>query len=204
MRRKRRTKEKWDKKKQKEKRTQIWEGCPSSNHLEPSCCGHAQILCLMYTNFPSNDINSQFFAITNVCCVSSSPFPFPCLTGWAMAHHIMTWGTRWWLGWRQGAGSRSDWGGEGSPGSHRNPRGRGRCSGGAAWSQRSWRSGKGSRQGWLTQRGACLHTDGDSSKRLQCAKGVGNQASCCQGGKILLWKWRRVDWNGDISVDFWF
>ena len=104
MRRKRRTKEKWDKKKQKEKRTQIWEGCPSSNHLEPSCCGHAQILCLMYTNFPSNDINSQFFAITNVCCVSSSPFPFPCLTGWAMAHHIMTWGTRWWLGWRQGAG----------------------------------------------------------------------------------------------------
>lgn len=30
----------------------------------------------------------------------------------------------------------------------------------------------------------------------------GTRRSCCQGGESLLWKWRRIDWNGDISVNF--
>ena len=140
-------------------------------------------------------------------------FPFPIFLslfdrlGHGLSHHDMglnkAHGDGWSEGRGQGAGSGSNGGGGGSPGSRRKPRGRGGCSGGPAWSQRSWQSGKGIFQGWVTRRGACLQTDRDSSNRLQCAEGARNQASCCRGGEILLWEWRRADWNGDISVNFW-
>ena len=106
MRRKRRTKEKWDKKKQKEKRKQIWEGCPSGNHLGPSCRGHAQILCLMYTIFPQMTLIHNFLQLKMYVV-----FPLPLIlspvwqvgpwliTSWCGAH-----GGGWGEGRGQGAG----------------------------------------------------------------------------------------------------
>lgn len=119
-----------------------------------------------------------------------------------MAHHIMMWalqGTRWWLVCGQGAGS------EGRGGSRRK-------SSEATWVRRLQRGSslitevlaeqQGQPPGVADPEWSMSAQTGTPATDSSVLRVSGTRRSCCQGGEILLWKWRRIDWNGGISVNF--